>query len=202
MVCWGAANSVLFDPKKTEAVRFSRSKLRTAPGLRRSEIVKHPEPTLCWLGIWLDSRLSFRIHVEKWAAKAQAIAYHLRGLTHTKHGPLPSAVRRAVRVCVEPVLLYGSEARYPGTTRLRWSQPTRDTPSSNQHLIQRLKKALNQSMRAILPVWKTTPITVLHRESGVPPIEQLLEARRLRFAARLKSLDDAHLLVKQTAPPH
>ncbi|KAH7169807.1 uncharacterized protein B0J16DRAFT_248910, partial [Fusarium flagelliforme] len=77
---------------------------------------------------------------------------------------------------------------------------TKDTPSSNQHLIQRMNKALNQSMRAILPVWKTTPITVLHRESGIPPVEQLLEARRLRFAARLKSLDDAHPLAKRTTP--
>jgi hypothetical protein len=90
---------------------------------------------------------------------------------------------------------------YPGTTRPRWSQPTRDTPSSNQHLLQRMNKALYQAMRAILPVWKTTPITVLHRESGIPPVEQLLEARRLRFAARLKSLDDVHPLVKRTAPP-
>jgi hypothetical protein len=65
-----------------------------------------------------------------------------------------------------------------------------------------MKKALNQSMRAILPVWKTTPITVLHRESGIPPVDQLLKARRLRFTARLKSLDDAHPVVKRTAPPH
>ncbi|GKU05941.1 reverse transcriptase protein [Fusarium langsethiae] len=64
-----------------------------------------------------------------------------------------------------------------------------------------MNKALNQSMRAILPVWKTTPITVLHRESGIPPVEQLLEARRLRFAARLKSLDDTHPLAKRTTPP-
>ncbi|KAF5696810.1 endonuclease reverse transcriptase [Fusarium mundagurra] len=106
---------------------------------------------------WPDSRLSFRIDVEKWAAKAKSVAYHLRVLTNTKHGPLPSAVRSAVRVSVEPVLLYGSEAWYPGMIRPRWSQPTRDPPSSNQHLIQRRNKALNQSMRPILPLWETTP---------------------------------------------
>ncbi|OBS20651.1 hypothetical protein FPOA_06995 [Fusarium poae] len=201
MVRWGAANGVLFDPKKTEVMHFSRSKFRTTPAVRHGDIEKHPESALRWLGIWLDSRLSFRIHVETWTAKAQAVAYHLRGLANTVHGPLPSAVRSAVRACVEPVLLHGSEAWYPGTTRPRWSRPTRDTPSSNQHLIQRMNKALNQSMRAILPVWKTTPITVLHRESGIPPVEQLLEARRLRFAARLKSLDDTHPLAKRTTPP-
>jgi ribonuclease HI len=201
MVRWGATNGVSFDSKKTEVMHFSRSKLRTAPAVRHGDIEKHPEPALRWLGIWLDSGLSFRIHVEKWAAKAQAVAYHLRGLTNIKHGRLPAAVRSAVRACVEPVLLYGAEAWYPGTTRPQWSQPTKDLPSSNQHLIQRMTKAMNQSMRAILPVWKTTPTAALHRESGIPPVAQLLEARRLRFSARLKSLDEAHPLVSRTRPP-
>ncbi|RKL06834.1 hypothetical protein BFJ70_g16980 [Fusarium oxysporum] len=201
MVRWGAANGVSFDPKKTEVMHFSRSKLRTAPVVHHGGVEKHPESALRWLGIWLDSRLSFRLHVEKWAAKAKAVAYHLRGLTNTVHGPLPSAVRSAVRACVEPVLLHGSEAWYRGKTRPRWTQPTKDLPSSNQHLLQRMSKAMNQAMRAILPVWKTTPITILHRESGIPPVDQLLEARRLRFSARLKSLDEAHPLASQTRPP-
>ena len=200
MMRWGATNGVSFDSKKTEVMHFSRNKLRTALAVRHGDIEKHPEPALRWLGIWLDSRLSFRIHVEKWAAKAQAVAYHLRGLTNTKHGPLPAAVRSAVRACVEPVLLYGTEAWYPGTTRPRWNQPTKDLSSSNQHLIQRMTRAMNQSMRAILPVWKTTPIAALHRESGIPPVAQLLEARRLRFSARLKSLDEAHPLASRTRP--
>ncbi|KAF5121125.1 hypothetical protein E5D57_013461 [Metarhizium anisopliae] len=61
-----------------------------------------------------------------------------------------------------------------------------------------MTKALKQAIRAILPTWKTTPIAVLHRESGIPPVHQLLEARRLRFSARIKSLDHAHPLAKRT----
>ncbi|KFG81439.1 putative reverse transcriptase [Metarhizium anisopliae] len=61
-----------------------------------------------------------------------------------------------------------------------------------------MTKALKQAIRAILPTWKTTPIAVLHRESGIPPVHQLLEARRLRFSARIKSLDRAHPLAKRT----
>ncbi|KAL6360886.1 hypothetical protein LRP88_05619 [Fusarium phalaenopsidis] len=201
MIRWGAANSVSFDPEKTEVIHFSRSKLRSSPAIRHGDVVKQPESALRWLGIWLDSRLSFRVHVEKWAAKAKAVAYHLRGLANTKHGPLPSAARSAVRACVEPVLLHGAEAWYPGTSRPRWNQPSKDVPSSNQHLTQRMTEAMNQSMRAILPVWKTTPIAALHRESGIPPVAQLLEARRLRFSARLKSLDEAHPLASRTRQP-
>ncbi|KAF5697671.1 reverse transcriptase, partial [Fusarium mundagurra] len=156
MVRWGAANGVSFVPKKTEVMHFSRRKLRTTPAVRHGDVEKHPETALRWLGIWLDSRLSFRIHVEKWAAKAKAVAYHLRGLTNTIHGSLLSA---------------------------------------------RMSKAMNQAMRAVLPVWKTTPATILHRESGIPQIDQLLDARRLRFSTRLKSLDEAHPLASRTRPP-
>jgi hypothetical protein len=68
MVRWGAANGVSLDPKKTEVLHFSSSKLKIAPAVRHGEVEKHPESALRWLGIWLDSRLSFRIHVKKWAA--------------------------------------------------------------------------------------------------------------------------------------
>ncbi|KAF5964834.1 reverse transcriptase domain-containing protein [Fusarium coicis] len=121
----------IVDETTAMASSFIAEMLRTAPAVRHGDAEKHPESALRWLGIWLDSRLSFRLHVEKWAAKAKAVAYHLRGLTNTIHGPVPSAVRSAVRACVEPVLLHGSEAWYPGRTTPRWNQPTKDLPSSN-----------------------------------------------------------------------
>jgi hypothetical protein len=64
-----------------------------------------------------------------------------------------------------------------------------------------MNKALNQSMRAILPLWKTTSTAPLHRESGILPVTQVLEARRLRFPAGLKSLDESHPVASRTLPP-
>ncbi|SCV61190.1 uncharacterized protein FFFS_15759 [Fusarium fujikuroi] len=56
--------------------------------------------------------------------------------------------------------------------------PAYEGSAINQQTLQRMSKAMNQVMRAILPVWKTTPITILHRESGIPPVVQLLEENR------------------------
>ncbi|KAJ6437552.1 Intermediate cleaving peptidase 55 [Purpureocillium lavendulum] len=103
--------------------------------------------------------------------------------------------------CVEPVLLHGVEAWYPGLTSPRWTQPTKEGPSGIQELLRKMNKSLHNSMRAVLPVWRTTPIAALHRESGIPPIVQLLESRRMSFAARLKRLDEAHPLAKRTLQP-
>ena len=198
LVNWGTANGISFDPEKTEVMHFSRRRQETELPVRHGDVEKQPEAAMRWLGLWLDRKLTFKTHVEKWTAKAQAVAHHLRSLGNTRRGALPSAVQKAVRACVEPILLYGVEAWYPGATSPRWRQPTKEGPSRTQQLVRKMSKALMQAIRAILPTWKTTPIAVLHRESGIPPVYQLLEARRLRFSARIKSLDHAHPLAKRT----
>ncbi|PWI64383.1 hypothetical protein PCL_10521 [Purpureocillium lilacinum] len=200
LVTWGAANGISFDPAKTEVMHFCRTKPKVSPPIFH-EGERRPEKAMRWLGIWLDSTLTFKSHVEKWTASAQAVAHHLRGLANTKHGPLPSAMQRAVRACVEPVLLHGVEAWYPGLRSPRWRQPRKEGSSGIQQLLRKMNKSLHNSMRAVLPVWRTTPIAALHRGSGIPPIAQLLETRRMRFAARLKRVDEAHPLATRTLQP-
>ena len=201
IVEWGRANAITFDPAKTEIMHFTQRTTRRNPPIFHEGIRKQAGPAMRWLGIWLDRKLSFKTHVEKWTAKAQAIAYHLKSLANTTRGPLPHAVHRAVRACIEPTLLYGAEAWYPGMKMPKRNQPNQESPTRIQHLIKRMDKALKQSIRTVLPVWRTTPTPILHRESGIPPVSQLLEAARYRFSARLKSLDDKHPLATRTAPP-
>ncbi|KAM4064581.1 reverse transcriptase (RNA-dependent DNA polymerase) [Hirsutella rhossiliensis] len=133
LMTWGTANAITFDPKKTEVMHFSRTTPRNAPPVFHGEVEKRPGSAMRWLGIWLDSTLTFKTHVEKWTAKAQAVAYHLK------------------------------EAWYPGMTCPRWNKPAKEGPSRIRHLIRRMDKSLNTAMRAILPVWKTTPLSARHR---------------------------------------
>ncbi|KJZ70477.1 hypothetical protein HIM_10149 [Hirsutella minnesotensis 3608] len=148
LLSWGAANGISFDPDKTDVMHFSRTKPKTASPVLHGEVEKRPDQAMRWLGIWLDSTLSFKTHVEKWTAKAQAIAFHLRGLTNTKHGPRPSAMRRAVCACVLPVLLYAAEAWYPGPTCPCWTKPSKEGPSGIGNLVKKMSKALYTSLRA------------------------------------------------------
>ncbi|EFY94394.2 Ribonuclease H domain protein [Metarhizium robertsii ARSEF 23] len=198
LISWGAANGITFDPEKTEVMHFSHKKDDTSPSVTHGGIAKVPAEAIRWLGIWLDKKLTFRTHIEKWAAKVKKVAGHLHGLCNTKHGPLPVAVRRAVEACVEPILLYGMEAWYTGTESYTAWHGTKKVRPQIQHLVDKLDPVLRRAIRAILPVWKTTPVPIYHQESGIPPVPLLLEARRIRFAARLKSLDLAHPLAQRT----
>ncbi|XP_044724448.1 endonuclease-reverse transcriptase domain-containing protein [Hirsutella rhossiliensis] len=200
LMTWGTANAITFDPKKTEVMHFSRTTPRNAPPVFHGEVEKRPGSAMRWLGIWLDSTLTFKTHVEVDCQSASS-GLPSQGFDKYQPRPLPGAVRRAVRACIEPQLFFGAEAWYPGMTCPRWNKPAKEGPSRIRHLIRRMDKSLNTAMRAILPVWKTTPLSARHREAGIPPVSHLLQACRTRFAARLKSLDEAHPLAVRQARP-
>ncbi|KAJ6437079.1 reverse transcriptase [Purpureocillium lavendulum] len=203
LLAWGAANGVTFDPDKTEVMHFSRKKIPSRPSVFQGGTEIIPGDAMRWLGLWLDRKLSFKFHVDEWSAKARRVANVLKGIANTKHGPLPRAVRRAVKACVEPTLFYGAEAWYPGETAPSVANPNRLVSTQIKHLVLRLDKVLRHAVRAALPVWKTTPIPAMYREAGTPPAHIALAAQQIRFSARLKSLDGRHPLVKRASrkPP-
>ncbi|PWI65419.1 hypothetical protein PCL_07020 [Purpureocillium lilacinum] len=200
LMTWGASNAVTFDPDKTEIMHFSRKKDPVRPSIFQNGIEIVPADSMRWLGLWLDRKLSFKTYVDEWTAKARRIANHLKALANTRQGPLPSAVRRAIKVCIEPTLFYGVEAWFPGQTAPCTGNSTRLVSTQIKHIVDRLDAVLRHAIRAALPIWETTPVPALHREAGIAPASILLEAQRIRFSARLKSLDARHPLVTRTSP--
>ncbi|KAJ4176432.1 hypothetical protein NW755_14951 [Fusarium falciforme] len=198
---WGRENGVTFDIEKTEVMHFSRKGNKDSPPIHHDGTAKYAEEAMRWLGVWLDRKLSFKTHVMKWAVKARKITNLLRSFTSTTRGLGPAAVQKAVRACVEPTLLYAAEAWYAGRTvqRIIPSQPqdTRTVSTCSESLIRYIDSTVKTSIRAVLPVWKTTPLAAIHRESGIPPAEQLLESVRQRFSARIQSLDQKHPLTQR-----
>ncbi|KAK4170699.1 hypothetical protein QBC36DRAFT_147551, partial [Triangularia setosa] len=63
-----------------------------------------------------------------------------------------------------------------------------------------INRALKSAARAVVPVWRTTPLGALFRESGTPPAEVALAHARISMATRFKSLDHRHPLVLRTRP--
>ncbi|KAL6404545.1 hypothetical protein AUP68_13938 [Ilyonectria robusta] len=116
-------------------------------------------------------------------------------------GPPADKVRLAIKACVLPVLFYGAEAWYPGKTAPPLRSQGPEVSTRIDHLLDRFKKVLLIGIRSILPTWKTTPLAALYRESGIPPVEQLLDAIRLRHAARLQALDPRHPLTARAVIP-
>lgn len=100
-----------------------------------------------------------------------------------------SLLRRAVISCILPVLTYGAKAWWPGLARLRKSKLL---PNGVNAALSHLDGTLRQAIRGTLPIYRTTPTPILHREAAVPPMELILNYQRALAHLRTARLDDRH----------
>jgi hypothetical protein len=107
---WARRNAVEFDVAKTEAVIFTRNKIRTAMtiNLEDSIQIKYNKGATRWLGFWLDSALNFKDHHSKRMAKAYQMENQIKRL-HMKFGMTPTNVRQIMIATVQSSALFGSE---------------------------------------------------------------------------------------------
>ena len=94
---WGGTNGVSFEAGKTEAILFSRNRRHWRDrGHERIRIGDHRIPfnarATRWLGIYLDSRLSFTEHTRVSARKARAAERRLTSMV-ARHGVPPLSAR-------------------------------------------------------------------------------------------------------------
>lgn len=163
---WARNNAVSFDTQKPEVIQFSTRRQQSLACIQVNGCSIELAEQIRWLGIYLDPKLNFKYHVATWCSKALKIANHLRRLNQVKRGAGPRALITVVEACVVSVATYGADVWWPGMTR-----PTRKGTSIPQttHLCGLIDKVIRLALRAALPVWKTTPDVVLHREGGIPP---------------------------------
>ena len=181
-VDWGHANSVEFDPKKTEATLFTRRTGRELKDqIRRARVsiagasVAFRLETTKWLGVLLDPKLTFRDHHRDRLQKGQSTEKRIRALCKAQGLP-PGLVWRIQKATAQAVALYGAEL---------WWQGQKDRLEDVQALI-------NSQARAVTGMLRTTPLGPLIREAALEPAEALLDTKQRRYAVRLLGLPPGH----------
>ncbi|KAI1007663.1 hypothetical protein K3495_g563 [Podosphaera aphanis] len=185
---WCNTNGLSLAENKMEILHLHRSRQLPLP-LTIYGVSRDVSSSVNWLGVFLDTKLSFKEHVQEWCAKTQRISAHIRHLGNTNRGIPIVFLRNAALAAALPVLLYGAEVRWRGHTYLRRGLPT---STRFQNLIDMVSRALVTLVRAILPVYKTMPTPALLREVWIKPAHILLEEIRLRSAVRLAAADCFH----------
>ncbi|KAI0995243.1 hypothetical protein K3495_g12938 [Podosphaera aphanis] len=189
---WCNRNGLSLAENKMEILHLHRTR-QLSPSITINGIVRDANPTVKWLGV-LDTKLSFKAHVQVWSAKTQRISTHIRQLGNTNRG-IPTAFLRTAALAVAlPVLLYGAEVWWRGHT---YSRGGRQTSTRSQNLVDLVSRALVTLARAILPVYRTTPTAALLREVWLKPAPILLEEMRLRSALRVAAADIFHPTVRR-----
>lgn len=149
-----------------------------------------------WLGVYFDTRLSFKNHAEKVASAARKAVSGLNMLGNTVRGVDVRIIRRADHACILPILTYAAPAWWNGRSRINNAGKTIRNGVEGQ--LYRLDKVQNTALRTILPVWRTTPIRIMQREAGTPPIEHTLDCLCELASLRLHKLEPRHPLRLRT----
>jgi len=148
-----------------------------------------PRPCARWLRLWIDHRLKFDRHCERWAAKARMVAGTLLRLNKTLYGAPPGALSAVARACVTQVALYGSEA---------WFRDEGRQPVALRHA----ESATAAAARAVVPHWRRSPQAALYRESGLWPAVIELRRKRDKLGLRVAQADKQHPLRPLAEAPH
>jgi len=169
---------VIFDPSKTELIHFSTRRQAHTAGIRVGDITILPKEVVRWLGVWFDSKLTFKPHVEKRVALATAAFYRLQRLGSTQKHMSFRALRQLYTACVAPIADYG--------VQLWWGS------KRASGLLKTYCRLQAQVLPLVLGAFRGSPGRALELEASVPPPEVRFERACNAYALRIHQIPWRH----------
>ncbi len=105
---WAEDNAVTFDDSKSKLIHFQRGNKATSTVTLSNETVIQPSETVRWLGVWFDTKMSFKTHVQKKIASATRTLHLLHRLMNSEWGLSMSAGKQLYSACITSISDYGS----------------------------------------------------------------------------------------------
>ena len=185
-------NCMQFNIEKTELIYFHSKRnldLKNKKYLVRiKEIVFQSKELVKYLDIWLDSKLSFKAHVEKKIALANKIFMQIERLLNTERELSFQAMRQLYIACISSVADYG--------VPVWWN--------NQKHFLEKFQKLQNQALRKILGVFKTSPISAMEIKASLPPSKVRFNKICKNYTLRTLQMHEKHsirLRVSSSFPP-
>ena len=179
LLATAAANGIDFDPAKTELIHFHRKRTLITTGLTVAGIAVKPAVVVRWLGIWFDSKLTFKPHIEKRLNAANAAYYGLQRLCSTTHkGMSFRAIRQLYIACITTVADYGIQ--------LWWGS------RGQKQRVQQYQKVQNLAIARALGAYKGSPHKALELEAAIPPPNIRFQKLCSSYSIRLLQLLQSH----------
>jgi ribonuclease HI len=182
----GNENCIQFDPDKTELIHFhkTRNSNDSQLGIKFPNFEVKPKLCVKWLGMYLDSKLNFKTHVEKRINEATQIFYQITRLSNTEKGLSFQAMKQLYMACITTIADYGVQIWWNG----------------QKNLLDKFQKMQNSAIRKIAGAFKTAPIQALELETAIPPPEIRFQKLCNNYAIRLMHLNQFHPTVQRLPP--
>lgn len=176
----GAEQAIEFDLAKTELLHFAKGKGKDSSlTLPSGELIKPAKKAVRWLGIWFDSHLTFKEHIQIRASKALASFYRMNRLANIGNGLSTRSLRTLYLSCVTTVADYGAP--------VWWKSKRSIIPLDAIH---------GKGIRKVLGVFRTTPTEPTEREADLLTPRIRLERQVLKYSLRIKGLPEDNPIVR------
>ena len=170
---WCNDQNLRVNPSKVEMVVFTRRRVLDGfvepvlydTTLRISRTVKY-------LGVILDSKLSWKDHIERQIQRATTTLWVCRRTFGKTWGLNPKVAMWYYTVIVRPMLTYASVVWWPAVARL--------------HIQRKLEQLQRLACLGVTGVIRTTPTAALEALLDLVPLHLLIEAEARKAAYRLK----------------
>ncbi|KAE9537402.1 hypothetical protein AGLY_006425 [Aphis glycines] len=164
--------------QKSEAVLLTRRRAYTPPNLFIGGHQIGLRPSLRYLGVFLDQRMTFSVHVTTVAKKAARSAAALSRLMSNTKGPCQSK-RRLLASVVESQLLYAAPT---------WI----DTAAASARTVRNLVRPQRAMALRIIRAYRTVSDEAALVLAGLPPADLLgMERKRIRARAAAPPMQGA-----------
>ncbi|EDN04750.1 predicted protein [Histoplasma mississippiense (nom. inval.)] len=179
---WAARHGAVFAPQKYELMHFTRARnqFNLQAELRLPGQTIQPKQVMRVLGVWLDSRLRWKGHLDAVAGKMKTQVRALSQTTQSTWGlPLRQA-RMVYNMVIRPALTFGAIA---------WHQPQGQggTGPAKSGLALKLTTVQNSCLRIVAGAYKRTPTSTLEAETHTVPLDIHLDGLVAKAVNRMKA---------------
>ena len=172
---WGETCGLRFNPDKTIVVNFSRKlKQGNIPHLKVGNVYVPFSKEALYLGIKLDYKLYWRVHIKDKIAKSKRFLMKMAGISKAIWGPKPSLSRWTFRCVVRPMFVYGS---------VIWAYAI-NTPA----IVERLRNLNRLALSTMTLVPRSTPTQAIEILTDTFPLHLWLEKEAICSYIRLFKL--------------
>lgn len=178
---WMNGKKLSLAPEKTEAVLLTKKRKINTVVFNVQDAMVRPKNSIKYLGVYLDQKLSFAVHISKTIEKAGRTVTALSRLMPNVGGPRTSK-RRILSSVVHSQILYGAPA---------WHEATK-----NKILMTKLSSLQRVLSIRICSGYRTISTQGVGVIAGIPPIKLLIEERRERYLGTPKTIANTKLMRK------
>lgn len=166
---WMEVRQLELAPEKTEAVLLTTKRKIGPICFDVLGVQVNPSSDIKQLGVWLDTKLTFKQHIEKTAVKAEKTMTALAGLMPNIGGPR-SSKRKVLASVVHSQLLYAAPV---------WCKAL-----EKQQPLRKLTRIQKTAGIRVCSGYRTISAEGVGVLSGIPPIELLANERRETYEGR------------------